>query len=75
MRFFFDYRTRDQALYDYGGDYFQNPQAAIEFAAAMAEDLKNRLTENWIGWSVEVRNAEGMKLSSISIDSAGLAAA
>lgn len=75
MRFFFDYRTRDRALYDYRGDYFQHPQAAIEFAAAMAEDLKNRLTENWIGWSVEVRNAEGMKLSSISIDSAGLAAA
>jgi hypothetical protein len=75
MRFFFDYRTRDQALYDYCGDYFQHPQAAIEFAAAIAEDLKNRLTENWVGWSVEVRNAEGTKLSSIAVDADGLVAA
>jgi hypothetical protein len=75
MRFFFDYRTRDQAIYDYGGDYFQNLQSAIEFAAAIAEDLKNSLTENWNGWSIEVRNAEGMKLSSISIEAAGSLAA
>jgi len=75
MRFFFDYKTLDHALYDYRGDYFQTPQAAIEFAAAIAEDLKNRLTENWMGWSIEVRNVEGMKLSSISIDTAGLLAA
>lgn len=75
MRFFFDYRTSDQALYDYRGDYFQSPQAAIEFGRAMAEDLKNRLTEKWTGWSIEVRNAEGVKLSSISIGAAGLMAA
>ena len=75
MRFFFDYRTSDQSLYDYSGDYFGTPQAAIEFAGAIAENLKHSLTEDWMGWAIEVRNAEGMKFSSIPVKTAGLAAA
>lgn len=75
MRFFFDYRTRDRSLYDYRGDYFRTPQAAIEFARSIAEDLMHSLTEDWKGWSIEVRNAEGMKFLSLPIETAGLAAA
>jgi hypothetical protein len=68
MRFFFDYRTNDQSLFDYRGDEFKNPQEAIEFAEAIAQDLKNSLAGDWIGWWIEVRNAEGTKLYSSEVD-------
>lgn len=68
MRFFFDYAARDQAMYDYRGDDFRNPQDAIEFAQAIAEDLKHSLFNDWAGWRVEVRNIEGMKFLSLPLD-------
>jgi hypothetical protein len=74
-RFFFDYTTKEQSLLDYGGHEFRSPQAAIEFAEAIAHDLKHPLTENWLGWSVEVRNAHGMRLHSLPVGSRGLEAA
>ncbi len=66
-RFFFDYATQGQSLYDYRGDEFRSPQAAIEFAGAIVEDLKNRLDHGWTGWRIEIRNAEGVKLLSLPI--------
>lgn len=71
MRFFFDYTTRDRSLYDYRGDEFRTAQAAIEFAAAIAEDLKHSLANEWLGWRVEVRNTEGVKLFSLPVEGAG----
>ncbi len=71
MRFFFDYRTKGQSLYDYHGDEFRNHHTAAEFAEAIAEDLKHTLANDWIGWCVEVRNAEGVKFLSVSVDAAG----
>ena len=71
MRFFFDYRTKDRALYDYRGDDFRNSQAAIEFAAAIAEMLKQSLDDDWMGWRVEVRNPEGVKFLSLPVGVAG----
>ncbi len=71
MRFFFDYRTKDQSLYDYRGDEFRNHRTAADFAEAIAEDLKHALANDWIGWWVEVRNTEGIKFLSVSVDAAG----
>jgi Domain of unknown function (DUF6894) len=70
MRFFFDYSTNGRSLYDYRGDEFQSPQSAIEFAEATAQYLKHSLSIDWIGWWIEVRNADGMKFFSLPVDSA-----
>jgi hypothetical protein len=67
MRFFFDYTTRNQALLDYQGQEFRSPQGAIEFAETIAENLTYSLSSNWIGWSVEIRNAEGKKFAKIPV--------
>lgn len=66
-RFFFDYRTSDQALYDYGGQEFRSVQSAEEFAQMIVQDLSNSLTDDWHGWSVEVRTAEGSRLLSLAV--------
>ncbi len=61
MRFFFDYTTRDQSLRDYQGDEFLSSEDAFDYAEATAQNLKSKLNGDWIGWSVEVRDAEGKK--------------
>jgi len=65
--FFFDLTTTDQLLYDYRGDKFSSPQSAIEFAQETARMLKHSLSDDWTGWSVEVRNAEGKKYFSLPV--------
>ena len=67
MRFFFDYTTSDQSLFDYGGHEFHSPRSAIEFGEAIAHDLMHSLSGKWIGWSVEIRNAEGKKCAKIPV--------
>jgi hypothetical protein len=74
-RFFFDYTTKDQSLLDYRGHEFNNPQCAIDFAEAIAEDLKHSLSTDWLGWSIEVRNANGTKFMSLPVDTPELIAA
>ena len=68
-RFFFDYRTSDRALYDYGGQEFRSVQGAEEFAQMIVQDLSYSLNADWNGWSVEVRNAEGLKFLSLPVPS------
>ncbi len=74
-RFFFDYTTNGQSLYDYRGDEFRSLQSAIEFAEAIAQDLKHSLSGDWLGWSIEVRDAEGAKFFSLPVECAELVAA
>jgi hypothetical protein len=74
-RFFFDYTAKEQSLLDYGGHEFPSSGAAIEFAEAIAHDLKHSLSGNWLGWCVEVRNASGNTLLSLPVDSHELEAA
>jgi hypothetical protein len=74
-RFFFDYTTKDQSLYDYRGDEFVNTQSAIEFAQATAQILTHSLSGDWVGWSIEVRNAEGKKYFSLPVGNAAPIAA
>lgn len=71
MRFFFDYTTKGQSLYDFKGDEFHSPQGAIDFADAIAQDLQCSLSNHWLGWWIEVRNADGMKFVSLPVDTAG----
>lgn len=66
-RFFFDYRTKDQSLFDYRGQEFHTLQGALEFAEAMVHDLTHSLTENWTGWHVDVSSADGQKYFSLPI--------
>jgi hypothetical protein len=65
--FFFDLTTTNQSLYDYRGDKFSSSQSAIEFAQETAHMLKHSLSDDWTGWSVEVRNAEGKKFLSLPV--------
>lgn len=74
-RFFFDYRAKDRSLFDYLGQEFRSPQGAIEFAEAIAQDLRHSLSNNWAGWWVEVRNAEGEKFYTLSVETETLRAA
>ncbi len=74
-RFFFDYRTKDRSLYDYRGDEFERPESAIEFAQATAQVLTNSLSGDWVGWSIEVRSAEGKRFGSLTIGNAAPIAA
>jgi hypothetical protein len=74
-RFFFDYTANEQSLLDYGGHEFPSSGAAIDFAQAIAQDLKHSLSGNWLGWCIEVRNANGKRLSSVPVDSPELEAA
>lgn len=69
-RFFFDYTTKDRSLYDYRGDEFSNSQSAIEFAHETAQVLTQSLSGDWVGWSVEVRNADGEKFLSLPVGDA-----
>jgi hypothetical protein len=65
--FFFDLTTTDQSMYDYRGDAFSSSQSAIEFAQEAATLLKHSLSNDWTGWSLEVRNAEGKKFFSMPV--------
>jgi len=74
-RFFFDYTTKDQSLYDHRGDEFANFQSAIEFAQETAQVLTHSLSGDWAGWSIEVRDAQGKKFFSLPVDNAASIAA
>jgi CheY-like chemotaxis protein len=68
MRFFFDYTKKDHSLRDYQGEEFLSPKHAFDFAETTAQMLKNNLTRDWIGWSVEVCDAEGTKYFSLPVE-------
>ena len=72
MRFFFDYKKEGESLLDFRGDDFGSPQGAIEFAQTLAHYLRHSLTEDWSGWSIEARSAEGLKFWTADIDTADL---
>jgi hypothetical protein len=66
-RFFFDYATYGQSLYDYSGDEFRTTNAAVEYARAIAENLKYSLSNDWMGWWIEIRDVKGIKLSTVAV--------
>ena len=75
MRFFFDYTSQDRSLLDYRGDEFLSPDDALDFAEATTQTMKSDLNGDWIGWSVEVRNADGIKYFTLPVVPVRLATA
>ena len=67
MRFFFDYTAKGQSLRDYHGDEFLSAHDALDFAEATAQALMSNLNGDWIGWSVEVRDAAGKKYVALPV--------
>ncbi len=74
MRFFFDYRTFNRSLLDYRGDEFKSAQSAVQYARDVVQNLNNSLSGDWVGWSVEVLDAKGMKFCSLAVDQSELPA-
>jgi len=69
MRFFFDYRSADQSLYDYQGHEFSTSEAAIEFGEALADNLRQSLGNEWVGWRVEVLAPDVRNFCSFTVGS------
>lgn len=72
-RFFFDYKGKDAVLLDYRGQEFMNPAGAFDFAQEIVLDLKNSLSADWNGWSIEVRAVDGEKFFSLPVECEALA--
>ncbi len=70
MRFFFDYTSEEGRIYDYVGSEFKSTPSAVQFAEEKSALLKNAISRDWVGWSIEVCSAEGAKLCSLLIDGA-----
>ena len=75
MRFFFDYRTGNESLYDYHGEDFGTLQGAIDFATVAAEHLTNSLTDRFAYLSVDVRDVTGATVFSAPVTEDALRAA
>jgi hypothetical protein len=70
MRFFFDFTSEEKVIFDYLGLEFKSSNGAIDFAQEKLQLLKNSLTQEWVGWSIQVCSAEGRKLCTLPIDGA-----
>ena len=75
MRFFFDVTSGEKVIFDYLGLEFTNPSGAIDFAQEKSQFLKDSLSQQWTGWSIEVCSPEGAKLCILPIDDAAVACA
>lgn len=67
MRFFFDLKNEQHKVLDYRGEDFGHHEAAIDFAEAVADDMRHRVSGQWLGWSVEVLDEIGRQFISIPI--------
>ena len=75
MRYFFDLTQAEHSLFDYKGDEFNSLNGAQDFAMAIAQRLASTLSEEWLGWTVEVRSPAGHKHYSVPIsEDIGMAA-
>jgi hypothetical protein len=68
MRFFFDILSSENIIYDYRGLDFGGSDGAIDFAQEKRQLLKNSLSREWAGWSIQVCNAEGARVCCLLID-------
>lgn len=70
MRFFFDLKSKRHTVLDYSGEDFRHHDAAIDFAKAIAHDMKHRVSAQWLGWSVEVFDEGGHQFVSVPVGAA-----
>jgi hypothetical protein len=69
-RYFFDVVGRKRAEYDYRGRDFPAPDKAFRLAELMALDLAMEADDEWAGFSVKVRNADGGELFQVPVQPA-----
>lgn len=67
MRFFFDLKKEQDRVLDYVGEDFRDHKVAIKHAQAIAEHMAHRMSADWLGWAVELRNAHGIKFIEIPV--------
>jgi hypothetical protein len=69
VRFFFDFTQaqKNHSLNDYEGVEFRTFQSARDYADAITSQMRNSLSGEWIGWRVDVRNADGRKFFSMPV--------
>ena len=67
MQCFFDVFGPQSKLYDFQGRYFDKLEKAADVAKLVALDLANSDTEDWDGAQIQVRNAAGDTLFSVSV--------
>jgi len=65
QRFFFDMVAADKRYFDYHGRYFRDADAAYQHAQILSLDSGSM--EEWQGGQVEIRDAGGQKLFSVTI--------
>ena len=74
-RYFFDVATNSSMHYDYKGRELERPDQARDMAELIALDIECIDGDNSSGAEVQVRNAGGQKLFTISIRDCSLQAA
>jgi hypothetical protein len=68
VRFFFDFSQKNCSLNDYKGVELLTFQSARKYADAIARHMQNSLRGEWIGWRVDVRNADGVAFFSMPVE-------
>jgi hypothetical protein len=74
-KYFFDRIGQGCSEYDFRGHDFAEPQKAFQLAQMLALDLEVSGAEEFAGGSINVRNADGHKLFTVTIREPELIAA
>jgi hypothetical protein len=74
-KYFFDRIGQGCSEYDFSGHDFAEAEKALQLAQLLALDLEVGGREEFVGGSINVRNADGHKLFSVPIGEPELAAA
>lgn len=74
-RYFFDLVGEERSEYDYSGRNLPSPENAYQLAELIAVDLAVEEQEVWYGWTVKVRNVQGLEMFCVPVQPGYLAAA
>jgi hypothetical protein len=61
-KYFFDLVGQERSEYDFRGREFSAPEKAFQLAELIALDLEMKGEGEWLGWSIDVRNAHGQQV-------------
>jgi hypothetical protein len=74
-RYFFDLVNKQRCQHDVRGRELPTPEQARRLAELIAVDLATGPEDQWAGWSVAVRGADGLELFAVPIQVLALTAA
>jgi hypothetical protein len=74
-RYFFDLISQQRCQHDFRGRDLPALEDARQLAEMIAIDLATGPEDQWVGWSVAVRGADGGELLSVPIQALALSAA